>query len=151
MSSELSCHLVDLIAWPSTRISLTLRYLQAFAQADARIAGRYDFSQQCQALQVGLDTNWQRIQEVIRDNKAKNQVFGSTNYFWNGWRMLKWPTASLVRVQDDTKDDGLASAAPPLIYLNEMEFGEKGMKLVVRATGGSKQFDRADAARGRVT
>lgn len=47
---------------------------------------------------------------------------------------LSWEIIGLV---PDIKDDGLGAASPPRLYLNEQEFGEKGMTIVVRTNGES--------------
>ena len=83
MISELSCHLVDFISLPSVSVSLTLGYLQAFAQADPRIGDRCQFSQQCRYVEGDLETAWLRIRDLIRASRAEKHVFGFTNYFWN--------------------------------------------------------------------
>lgn len=45
---------------------------------------------------------------------------------------LSWEVIGLV---NDIKDDGLAAASPSRLYLNEQEFGEKDMTVVVRTAG----------------
>jgi radical SAM superfamily enzyme YgiQ (UPF0313 family) len=82
MKTELSCHLVDLTVL-RTSVSLTLGYLQAFAEADPRIAGRCHFSRHCRLLDGGLEPGWQEIRRSIDNAQSERHVFGFTNFFWN--------------------------------------------------------------------
>jgi putative ABC transport system permease protein len=44
----------------------------------------------------------------------------------------------VIGVVPEIKDDGLSAAAPPRLYFNQQEFGEKAMTVVVRASGDLK-------------
>lgn len=82
MRTEASCHLVDMTVM-RTSVSLTLGYLQAFAEADPRITGRCQFSTQCRSLHSDFEPTWQNIQQLIDNVQPDKHVFGFTNFFWN--------------------------------------------------------------------
>ena len=82
MNEVLSCHLVDMPTL-RTSASLSLGYLQAFAEADSRISGHYRFSSQCRPLDRGIEPVWNDIRSLIERREAERYVFGFTNYFWN--------------------------------------------------------------------
>ena len=54
MNDELSCHLVDMTTL-RTSVSLSLGYLQAYAESDPGISGHYRFSAQCRSLNRGIE------------------------------------------------------------------------------------------------
>lgn len=82
MADELACHLVDLTVLRTTA-SLTLGYLQAYAEADPRVGSHYRFSTQCRLLDGGVEPVWRDIESLIEKREAKRYVFGFTNFFWN--------------------------------------------------------------------
>ena len=82
MNEALSCHLVDMTTL-RTSVSLSLGYLQVFAEADSRISGHYRFSAQCRPLDRGIEPAWNDIRSLIERREAERYVFGFTNYFWN--------------------------------------------------------------------
>lgn len=94
MKAEMYCHLVDLTAL-QTSVSLTLGYLQAFAEADRRIAGRCRFTTQCMSLEAGLESSWDAIVRTIDDSPSERHVFAFTNYFWN--RQMNSMLASRIK------------------------------------------------------
>ena len=82
MSIEAVCHLVDLTTL-QTSVSLTMGYLQAFVEADARTAGRYRFSTHCRSFEGDIEPTWADLLRSIRQLPSEKRVFGFTNFFWN--------------------------------------------------------------------
>lgn len=128
MRNELSCHLVDLTVL-HTSVSLTLGYLQAFSEADARIAGRYNFSSQCRLLDGGIEPGWREIQRSIENAHSEKHVFGFTNFFWNRNANLELarrirtllPRALIVFGGNDVTNQGLsllANGSPVDVIVN---------------------------------
>lgn len=95
MSTELNCHLVDFAAFPSIRTSLALGYLQAYAQADRRLAGKVSFRQQCSYIADPMEKTWRSIEDRLRGQPAGTRVVGFTNYFWS--RPLNLRIAGRIR------------------------------------------------------
>lgn len=82
MRSELLCHLVDLSSVPSIAMSLPMRYLQAYAAADERLAGRCRLSQHCSYLGAGLDAAWQSIAAALSE-PGERRVAAFGGVCWN--------------------------------------------------------------------
>lgn len=95
MDSKLFCQLVDFSAFPSIRTSLALGYLQAFAQADRRLAEKVSFRQQCSYIADPLEQTWRTIEGHIAGQPAGSRVVGFTNYFWS--RPLNTRIATLIK------------------------------------------------------
>ena len=70
MNEELSCHLVDMTTL-RTSASLSLGYLQAFAEADSRISDHYRFSTHCRSLDRGIEPVWNDIRSLIERREAE--------------------------------------------------------------------------------
>jgi predicted permease len=68
---------------------------------------------------------------IARDNWPDEDPIGK-KIGRRGAGNLTWEVIGIV---PDIKDDGLASISPRRLYLNEQEFGERDMTLVVRSSG----------------
>lgn len=90
MQTEMICHLVDLCSIPSIAMSLPMRYLQASAEADTRLRGRCDFSQQCRYPAGIEEETWQTIGSTLERDRGAKHVVAFTSYCWNSQLNLRF-------------------------------------------------------------
>jgi radical SAM superfamily enzyme YgiQ (UPF0313 family) len=94
---KIHCQLVDFTCEPNVRASLTLGYLQAFAQADPRLKGSVTFASLCRYMRDKPREVLSKVLSGIEARPRARHVVGFTNYFWN--KPLNLDLANSIKAQ----------------------------------------------------